>query len=332
MVVPCKVGDKKPAVNWRRMKRIAAQKTLTAWGQQFPDANLGILTGPSNITIVDIDNMQMAERMLSLCGDTPLITETPRGGRHLWFKNTGEITEQDFEPGVDIRAIGGFALAPPSIKPETESKYQFIRGSLEDLKRLPPINPGSLPNRRDTSDLQPRKAPSGSVSAPISTANNNCVPETQRDSVIYPAMLLAAVDSQSPDDLFLKGMALSESLCKTPLTEVEIKAKAHKIWQYKEEGRLMPPGGKATFTYTENELDRLGGSADAALVFLTLKVTHRWRLGDEFILANTTAKKRFGWGINRFKKAIFFLRDRGFIEITHEGGNGDGDPRRARLL
>lgn len=95
---------------------------LEQWWREFPNANIGIITGKiSNITVVDVDRG----------GDTSILPttdtiQTGSGGFHYYYqyfegyRNKGRIL-----PFIDIRGDGGYVVAPPSIH-ENGNQYKLI--------------------------------------------------------------------------------------------------------------------------------------------------------------------------------------------------------------
>ncbi len=78
----------------------------------------------------------------------PLVTGTPSGGVHLWYRTTGERCQVRLDGlKVDIKGIGGMVVVPPSIRPTGQhagKAYTFVKGSWDDLIHLPTITPGAL--------------------------------------------------------------------------------------------------------------------------------------------------------------------------------------------
>ncbi len=74
-VFPC-LGDdgKLPLVTWGHLKRPPKPETIDKWWAKWPDANVGIATEPSRLTVVDCDDASVVKTMLRECGDTPLIS------------------------------------------------------------------------------------------------------------------------------------------------------------------------------------------------------------------------------------------------------------------
>lgn len=127
-------NDKHPLVKWQdwQVKR-ADRQQIEAWWKQYPDANVGIVTGKiSNLAVIDIDDPSGEEELNKLLPETAIIptATTPRGGKHLYFSYPTDIDLRNavkFIPGVDLRAEGGVVKAAPSINGKG-GYYQWIAG------------------------------------------------------------------------------------------------------------------------------------------------------------------------------------------------------------
>lgn len=114
--------EKKPLVKWEQFqKRIASEDEIKAWWQRWPDANVGIVTGLiSGIAVIDIDEPELARPVLDeLMPDSLVcpVVSTPSGGKHWYFSCTSSeiVNNAKIVPGADLRANGGYVVAPPSI-------------------------------------------------------------------------------------------------------------------------------------------------------------------------------------------------------------------------
>ena len=113
-------GQKKALVIWTPYQtKKASTEEITAWWGEWPGARIGIVTGVvSGLLVVDVDSKEGEEKINELLPDTLLTPacQTPRGGKHLYFacsdSRVGNAT--GILPGVDVRANGGYVVAPPS--------------------------------------------------------------------------------------------------------------------------------------------------------------------------------------------------------------------------
>ena len=103
---------------------------LQEWNKKFPDCNIGIPTGQiNNIFVVDIDGEQGVEslnRLELIYGKLDAPTVITGKGKHLYFKmpeNTDiKSSVSKIADHIDIRANGGYVVAPPSIH---ENGHQY---------------------------------------------------------------------------------------------------------------------------------------------------------------------------------------------------------------
>ena len=97
---------------------------IQKWWAQWPDANIGIVTGQvSGIVVVDVDlEKDGIESWDQLCPTgwrvQILYSVTGSGGMHLYFQAPADelkSTAGTIAPGIDTRAEGGYVVAPPSL-------------------------------------------------------------------------------------------------------------------------------------------------------------------------------------------------------------------------
>jgi hypothetical protein len=126
-------------------------RNVAAFQDKFADANVGLVCGPSNVNILDIDEPSLADDMLRRFGDTPLKVQTGgRGGFQFYYRAHPEIRPVDLRATeglpVEVKAGGNIAIAPPSVNFKTSREYRFIEGTLDKqtLRRLPRLNVQSL--------------------------------------------------------------------------------------------------------------------------------------------------------------------------------------------
>jgi Bifunctional DNA primase/polymerase, N-terminal len=94
----------------------------------------------SKLTILDVDTpdegalIEAQERF----GQSSVIVQTP-GGFHAYYRHRGERRHIRPEPDRPWDILGGgYVIAPPS--QVAKGEYQFIHGTLDDLKNLPSLS------------------------------------------------------------------------------------------------------------------------------------------------------------------------------------------------
>jgi hypothetical protein len=123
-VFPCRPRDKRPATESGCKDATRDPAVIKQWWKLQPDCNIGIACGTaSGVFVIDVDGDGEGElqKLEADYGVLPNSVEaiTARG-RHIYFEmpNTpiGNSVSK-VAPHIDVRATGGYVLAPPSIHP-----------------------------------------------------------------------------------------------------------------------------------------------------------------------------------------------------------------------
>ena len=123
-VFPCMERGKTPATGRGFKDATTNPATIRRWWSGVHNYNIGIATGQiSGIWVLDLDGEHGDQAMADLVakyGPLPPTAEvrTGRGG-HMWFRCNGPIPSsvERIGPSIDVRADGGYVVAPPSIHP-----------------------------------------------------------------------------------------------------------------------------------------------------------------------------------------------------------------------
>jgi hypothetical protein len=136
--------------------------------RRHPRGLLAVRTGGASGTVViDVDPPGIGTmRMLVAEGVLPrtLAAVTGRGGYHMVYAHPGgKILSGAGKggPGVDVKADGGYVVAPPSVHPVTRRPYRWLGSPGDDLTPLPEFWTGRL--REST--RPPRSAQAVSIPA-----------------------------------------------------------------------------------------------------------------------------------------------------------------------
>jgi archaellum biogenesis ATPase FlaH len=137
-VIPIKHKDKTPAIeSWKVFQEYKpTEDNLKIWFGNNSQNNIGIVTGEkSGLAVVDLDSQEAIKfAKKNHFPQTPTV-KTGKG-YHLYCKHkegTSNFQKRDDLPGIDLRAEGGYVVAPPSIHP-SGCQYQWVEGKgLDDL-------------------------------------------------------------------------------------------------------------------------------------------------------------------------------------------------------
>jgi hypothetical protein len=122
----CKTPGKHPRLkDWRNTASKDAG-TIAGWWKQWPQANVGILTGArSGIVVLDVDPRHGGDddlaTLLAEHGPLPetVTVATGGGGAHHYFAHPGGTVEgYNLTPGLELKGDGQFVVAPPSLTGE----------------------------------------------------------------------------------------------------------------------------------------------------------------------------------------------------------------------
>ncbi|HXX82880.1 MAG TPA: bifunctional DNA primase/polymerase [Casimicrobiaceae bacterium] len=222
--IPCEGDDgKKPCgvQRWQRMKRPPPETVIERLVKEHAAANVGVVMGASSAcTVVDVDDPAQVDEIRERCGETPLVTRTPSGGVHLWYRHDGERCPniRRFGLNADVKGQGGMIVVPPSFNRLNGRSYDFEVGSWDDLSRLPKIRPGAL-------DLvTPRGSRSDSASILAAVAQG------QRNAWLFRAVMHFAVQGADLDTI-LNHARTCNSTCDPPLPEEEVRRVAESAWK-----------------------------------------------------------------------------------------------------
>lgn len=140
--------DKSPAVKTGFKAASTDEKVIRKWWARRPRALVGMPTGSaSGFAVLDLDRHGEKDGIAAMAslGYTPealspMRVNTAGGGLHVFFHHRDGITNSDrhLPDGVDVRAEGGYVIAPGSMFPDGRSY-----GAL-DLSRVPPAFPEDL--------------------------------------------------------------------------------------------------------------------------------------------------------------------------------------------
>lgn len=307
-VIPVGGEDRKrPLVSFGKWTRRPGPEFIDKLIGKHPRANVGIITGLSGVTVVDVDDPEHVATMLQRCGDTPLVTNTPSGGSHLWYMGDGERCANLRSEGlaVDVKAGNGFVVVPPSTK-NNGSRYEFSRGSWDDLVRLPKVKQNSLPKRNLT--------------------RLRAVKEGQRNDFLFRELLRQVRGCDDLDALIDVAESINDHFL-PPLSEAEVVETAQSVWKYETEGNNWV-GKETRIVFTASQYGMLMENPDALTLQGYLLMKHAARQGPFAVSSKAMAAVDVipGWGPKRFTNARRWLEDKGFLILCHQGGQRPKDP------
>lgn len=109
--------------------------TIRRWWTEHPQANIGLATGHAfDVIDIDLHDPDRPDKPNGIWASLDLAddeshpdvhgTVTTPSGRHLYVTPTGGGNLAAVFPGVDYRGIGGYVVAPPSVR-DNGARYQW---------------------------------------------------------------------------------------------------------------------------------------------------------------------------------------------------------------
>lgn len=175
-VIPLRQGLKTPAIAQGFKAASIDSEQINQWFAQSTH-NIGIATG-QGLLVLDIDRKggkdgeQVIQQLAAIYGDLPetLTIRTPTGGEHRYFSYDPSQTVpsranvyKEYGEGLDIRADGGYVVAPPSYTDANkDTSGRTASGVYASIKR---IAVASLP--KQWLDALIQKLPNPNAQTPI---------------------------------------------------------------------------------------------------------------------------------------------------------------------
>lgn len=301
--------------SWRRWREL----------RRFANANIGIVDGtPGGISRVDVDSPEpsVLADAIRRFGDSPVKVSTPSGGTHLWFRFNGErrTLRLDGTP-VDILGLGGYGVAPPSLRPGGGA-YRFLEGGLADLDRLPRIKAGALPTPANDAPDMPVAPPPSRMAKPWREMGDH----DGRNTTLFCRTLRLLKEIPTVDgaiEAALRengrfGVPLDVNEAMRAINGAVRKHAAGDNWV----------GQGARLMLTTATLESFSGDSDALMLDCVIRSRHAGRPEPFVLVAKAMARDNVipGWTPRRYKIATGQLVVRGRIRRIHTGGRRKGDP------
>src|SRR5215203_5793346 len=223
--IPIQRGTKHPALEKLDpyLNRPATTEELRSWS--WP--GVGLVTGPvSGLLVLDVDGPE-GERELKKYGHpvTPMAS-TPSGGMHLYFKHPEHHVRTRIKaaPGIDVKASGGYVVAPPSAGPNGRT-YEWIVSPEEEELADPPTWLTRLLERERPKGPAPtlgERLPPGKRNEVLASLAG-----TMRRRAMGEAEILAALE------------VTNAQRCEPPLEAAEVEKIAASVARYEPAGEVV---------------------------------------------------------------------------------------------
>ena len=215
------------------------------WWSRWPNANIAIVTGrQSGIVALDVDGRHGGdESLLYLISEHGRLPDTPEsltgsGGRHILFAYPEGIDIRNsagrLGPGLDIRAEGGYIVAPPSIHPNGKA-YEWeatLRPSAVHMADMPAWMIDML-----------SEGVSVGVVRQASAQIDDKIPSGQRDQTLASLAGSMRRRGMGQDEIYAALQVTNNNRCDPPLPDRDVDRIAKSVSRYDPTAKPEYSGG-----------------------------------------------------------------------------------------
>ena len=338
-VAGCKPGKHPRIRDWIN-KATSDPEQIRKWWRDWPNANVGILTGKrSGIVVADIDCHGDSDGLARLAeweaehGPLPatMSVRTGGGGRHLYFSAPGEALPNGKLPNGmgDFLAESCFALAPPS-NHVSGARYE-VEGQ---TKVLAPLPDALRPVGESARARKPVQQNAGAQRAP---ERLEMIPEGYRNSFIISlagTMRQAGISNEAA----LSALRIENRLrCNTMLEDSELRDIAESGGKYESRGARFSNGQTVWRRDVVSELLKLAPDHVKLFFYLVTNAAYRDEEGVDRVKAGEVVEsyqsiaKSLRWEYrnqlqkidhNKVRRWVLSLQDRGFLVVVKGARSG----------
>jgi hypothetical protein len=317
------VGDrKKPMISHYNKVGLRGSQQLAF---KFADAELfGFMCGPrSKVTVLDIDSTSEAVlgHAIARHGITPIVVRTASGKYHAYYRHNGERRRIRPFRGLPIDILGGgVVVAPPS--KTASGHYEFIDCSLDDLDRLPIMQPLDEPFELPAADGRGdnNNASDSDSANPLRGMREHDGRNRALFLAVAPIAKQIHARGGSPDELLAAALGYNQGAAE-PMTTEEVTKIRDSAWRMTVAGRNHV--GAHPFVMQQREAISLieHGDQDALVLLNFLRANHS-PLAAPFFITNTLAST-FGWTRKRLAEARSRLVELHYLRQTRPPWQGN---------
>jgi Bifunctional DNA primase/polymerase, N-terminal/Primase C terminal 1 (PriCT-1) len=272
----CRRGKHPIPRNWQTQSS-GDPAQIHKWFKRYPDAGLGIATGPgSNAFVIDTDGPEGQEslaRLMEQHGKLPdtLTAITGSGnGRHFYFRYPGVkvITRTDVAPKLDVRGHGGFVVCPPSTH-ISGNHYAWvdpdatIAEAPDWLVAIVTAKAKPVAGRQAKSSIHP--------------VEDLVIEKGDRHPYLMSAAGRLRASNMDEDQILEHIQAINRDACKPPLNDLEV-------------SRIAASAAKYTAGHKRSSLEaRRAAREDSPLFWMPINVAE-WLTDREFRFMNSAER------------------------------------------
>jgi hypothetical protein len=205
---------------------------VRAFWSRWPNANVGIATGPSGLVVVDVDPKNGGDESfgalrteLGAATFDTVTALTGGGGEHYYFRDEFAQFRNSaglIAPGIDVRAVGGYVVAPPSVH-VSGRKYEWEASSRIDDHPIATL-PASIAEKL--------RKPKATSSGDFGNVVDLKIKQGGRDNALARAAGAMRYKGFDEEEIFATLSVTNRKRCEPPLPEADVRRIAKSIARY----------------------------------------------------------------------------------------------------
>lgn len=219
------------------------EATIRKWWRMWDKANIGVVMG-DGLAVLDVDPRHDGDASLQTLeeeqGELPptVTAKTGGGGWHFYFRIEGRVpTRPSVVPGIDLKAMGGYVVAPPSLH-ETGGLYEWDLHYVGQPAEIPAWLLQMAKNQNANGDRP------GGVAPPV----DERIPSGKRnDTLLSIAGSMRRRGLEEPEIAALL-IEVNARRCDPPLADDEVRAIANSVIRYPPAISVVPPNSTSDQT------------------------------------------------------------------------------------
>ena len=225
----CSSVGKHPRIQRGFKAATTDEAVVRDWWERWPNANIGIATGKGSLLVViDVDPRNGGDESLCQLQETygelssRLIVETGGSGQHIYFSypdQSVDLRSRDLTAGVQVKADGGYVVAPPSL----HTSGEHYRWASADISA---VFPSPMP------DWLIALVAENSTKSGSSTSIIKNIEYGARNTTLVEIAGVMRRKGLTPDELLPTLNAVNEGRCNPPLPQEEVVRVANSIGRY----------------------------------------------------------------------------------------------------
>lgn len=268
-VFPLQERGKEPITHNGFENASTEERQIRLWWKRNPNANIGIAMGQMSGGLVaidmDIDKEEGKDgyhTFTKWCADNYLVLPdswlsiTGRGGYHLFYQTDMPVPSKiGWLEDVDIRANGGYVVAPPSVHPNG-TKYQWEQAPEDyELVTSQDIDVEYVMNSIIASNLKEKGKP---LNVP------DKIPVGHRDEIMFKLACKYQQMGMSDSAMLAALQEENKNRCEPPLSDKEIRKKVEQAQKY-QKGEVVTLDDNKTDGYTRKSYGKTGRKIEESI-------------------------------------------------------------------